>query len=274
MEDKKFYIGKVEEICKISKKTLRFYDKIGLLSPDEISMKNSYRYYSKGNLYNIPIIKYYKQSGFKLENIKNIISISDFDFIEKKFDDKINELNDLEKELSLKKKSIEDWNSLLKEARMVIENNLCDVKIKHIEKKEMIFYNQDYNYDYESSIINIEFTNYVEQIHNSITGPVIIEFPSFEEKLQRKTKKIKVIQKYLLKANEEEVINFGDCMAISCYHIGSHSTIEKTYEKMKKWIKDHNYKCESKCYERYVVDYWTTKEEKNFVTEVIINLSK
>ena len=41
-----------------------------------------------------------------------------------------------------------------------------------------------------------------------------------------------MIQKYLLKANEEEVINFGDCMAISCYHIGSHSTIEKTYEKI------------------------------------------
>lgn len=272
MEEEKYYIGKVEKICKISKKTLRYYDKIGLLSPCEILSSNGYRYYDKNNLYTIPVIKYYKQSGFKLEDIKELIYDSNYRYIEENFNEKIHELETIEKELNLQKKSIEDWYGLVKEARMVVDNNLCEVSVKYLDKSEMIFLEQDYNYDYVSSIINIDFTNYIEKMENAITGPVIIEFPSFNEKLQGKCRKIKIIQKYLLKCPLEKTVEFGGGLVVSCYHIGPHNKINETYEKIKKWIEKHNYKCEDRCYERYVVDYWTSKDEEKFVTEIIMKL--
>ena len=47
MEDKKHYsIGEVSEICNVTRKALRFYDKIGMIVPDEIG-ENNYRYYSR-----------------------------------------------------------------------------------------------------------------------------------------------------------------------------------------------------------------------------------
>lgn len=272
MVEEKYCIGKVEKICKISKKTLRYYDKIGLLSPCEILNSNGYRYYDKNNLYTIPVIKYYKQSGFKLEDIKELICTCNYKHIEEKFDEKIHDLEEIERELNLQKQSIVDWYSLVKEARLVVENNLCDVSVKYLDKSKMVFLEQNFDYDYVSSIINIDFTNYIENMKNAITGPVIIEFPSFDEKLQGKCKDMRIIQKYLLDCPSDKCVEFGGGLVVSCYHIGPHSTINQTYEKIKKWIEKHNYKCEDRCYERYVVDYWTSKDEEKFVTEVIVKL--
>lgn len=97
MNSEMYYIGKVEKTCRISKKTLRYYDKLGILSPDEICHENGYRYYSKKNMLSIPVIKYYKQSGFKLEEIKNLIYKSECKEIEESFREKIEELEELEK---------------------------------------------------------------------------------------------------------------------------------------------------------------------------------
>ncbi len=38
------------------------------------------------------------------------------------------------------------------------------------------------------------------------------------------------------------------------------------------WAALHNYKLEDKHYERYIVDFWTTKDENKFVTEILINI--
>lgn len=271
MEKEKYYIGEVEKICGIAKKTLRFYDKIGLLSPFEIN-NNGYRYYSKDNLYTIPVIKYYKQSGFTLESIKKVMNDFNCQHIEESFSEKIKDLEEMERELVLKKRSLEDWNSLVKEARMVLEYNLTDVKVKYLEKDRYIHHTQEFNEDYISSVINIDFTNYIEEIGNAITGPVMIEFSSLENKLKGKTQKIRMLQKNLIKCDSELLTDFGGKLVVSCYHIGSHKNIKETYKKMCDWAKLHNYKLEDCCYERYVMDYWTTKDEDKFVTEIIMNI--
>ena len=57
-------IGEFSKICGVSQKTLRYYDEIGLIKPDEINPKSNYRYYSIDQLEKILfIIKfiYYKK---------------------------------------------------------------------------------------------------------------------------------------------------------------------------------------------------------------------
>ncbi|TDX96666.1 UNVERIFIED_CONTAM: MerR-like DNA binding protein [Lysinibacillus xylanilyticus] len=39
-------IGEFSKICGVSTKTLRYYDEIGLINPDEINAESGYRYYS------------------------------------------------------------------------------------------------------------------------------------------------------------------------------------------------------------------------------------
>lgn len=63
-------------------------------------------------------------------------------------------------------------------------------------------------------------------------------------------------------------------MMISCYHIGCHDTIAKTYEKMYRWADRHGYQCADSSLERYVTDYWTLNNEERFVTEVLIQAER
>ena len=74
MQKEKLYsIGEVSKICNISKKALRFYDQIGIISPDVICKENGYRYYNRETLLTVPIVKYYKQMGFKLEEMQDLV---------------------------------------------------------------------------------------------------------------------------------------------------------------------------------------------------------
>lgn len=271
-EGKLFGIGKVEEICNLSKKALRYYDKMGILPPDKVSDGNSYRYYSKKTLLSIPIIKYYKQSGFKLEEMKGFLQGTTYSDIERSFRNKIDQLKELEREINLKMKSLRDWYDLIIEAQMTIENDISEVSVKYLDRRRMVYLDQDFKYDYMDSIINIEFTNYVESINNAITGPVIIHFPSITEKMNGTCNKMKIIQETILECDESQTVEFGGCMVASCYHVGSHETINETYQKIIDWIKKNGYKHEDKSYERYVTDYWTTKNSQEFVTEVIIKI--
>ncbi|MEG0133319.1 MAG: helix-turn-helix domain-containing protein, partial [Clostridium sp.] len=243
MENELYSIGKVEEICKITKKALRYYDKMGILSPDKIADDSGYRYYSKNNLLSVPMIKYYKQSGFKLEEMKNFLDGASYSMFEKNFRNKIDELKKMEREVNLKLKSIEDWYDLIVEADMVIENNACDVAAKYIDKCSMTFLDQEFNYDYMDSIINIEFTNYIESIENAITGPVIIKFSSFEDKMDECCKKMRIMQETILKCDEDKLVEFGGYMVASCYHIGAHETINETYKKIRDWAEERMYIC-------------------------------
>jgi len=157
---------------------------------------------------------------------------------------------------------------------MVIENGVNEVAVKYMDVSDFCFMEQNFNYNYMESIINIDFTNYIESINNAITGPVIINFPSFQERIEGKSNKVNIMQKTITPCTEKEIKKFGGCMMASCYHIGSHESINETYEKIIKWADVHCYKCDEESYERYVTDYWTTRKSEDFVSEIMIKISR
>lgn len=275
LEDKEYYsIGEVSKICNISKKALRFYDKIGIISPDKVCDENNYRFYNRTTLLSLPVIKYYKQMGFKLEEMRELFEGNTYGIIERQFRRKIDELRDLEASIHNSYTSVKDWYDLILEAQLVIENDVHEVAVKYIDSAIYCYMDQDFEYNYRESIINIEWTNYLESIENEITGPVVLNFPSFIEKMNGTCKDVRIMQKPILEYKEEEVIRMGGYMVASCYHIGSHETIHEAYKKVSHWADTHGYKCTEECYERYVTDYWTTRNEEQFVTEVMVRVTR
>ena len=63
-------IGEFSNICKVSAKTLRYYDEIGLLKPVEINPESGYRYYAIEQLETILFINRMKAYSFSLDEIK------------------------------------------------------------------------------------------------------------------------------------------------------------------------------------------------------------
>ena len=65
-----YKIGELSKLCSLPVKTLRYYDEIGLLVPDEIDQFTGYRYYSASKLSTCYRIIALKALGFSLEEIK------------------------------------------------------------------------------------------------------------------------------------------------------------------------------------------------------------
>ena len=66
-------IGEFSKLAKVSIKTLRYYDKIGLLKPAMIDSATQYRYYTDKQLEMIHLISMYKDAGLSNEMISKLI---------------------------------------------------------------------------------------------------------------------------------------------------------------------------------------------------------
>lgn len=84
----KFKIGEFSKLCFVTVKTLRHYEKIGLLSPHEVDEWTGYRYYDASQIAQMARIKHYKNLGLSLEEIKDVF---EFGFESKLIDTKISE---------------------------------------------------------------------------------------------------------------------------------------------------------------------------------------
>ncbi len=71
-------VKEVANLVGISVRTLHHYDEIGLLTPDETT-ESGYRLYSNGNLETLQQILFFKELGFPLKKIKEIIMSPSFD---------------------------------------------------------------------------------------------------------------------------------------------------------------------------------------------------
>ncbi|WP_250645590.1 MerR family transcriptional regulator [Salidesulfovibrio onnuriiensis] len=266
----------MSKICNISKKALRYYDKINLI-PSQRHDYNNYRYYTYDALLAVPVIKYYKQMGFTLEEMKEFIEghgTNVYRSIQRSFLSKIKELEAEQELIRRKYVSVKDWYDLILEAETVIDNDIREVSVKYVDTSKLLFLDQTYENDIKDSIINIEFTNFVESVENEITGPVIIQFSSMEDRLEDREQPIKILQKTLMPLREENTFRFGGQMMVSCYHIGPHEQIHETYKKIARWAKDKGYALSDEVYERYVTDYWTTSNASKYVTEILIKASR
>lgn len=265
---KEYYsIGEVSRLCNVSRKALRFYDEIGLIRPDKVG-NNNYRFYSREALLNLTVLKYYKQMGFKLEELRSLLITEEYSVLEHGFLEKIEELHSEQIHLEAQLTSVQDWYSLLLEAQTVIMNNATEVSMKYIEPGEYGYMDQDYMVSAKEAVINLKWMEFLDQIDTEITGPVMLEFPSYKERMAETCKSMRILQKMIQPKHKEYVIQKGGCMMLSCYHIGSHKTLAKTYEKMEKWAKAHDYILGESCWERFVTDFWTTKNDEMFVTEI------
>lgn len=64
--------GEIAKYCKVSVRTIQFYDKIGLLKPSRVN-KNGFRFYSEEDVFKLNCICLYKSLGFSLDEIKDIM---------------------------------------------------------------------------------------------------------------------------------------------------------------------------------------------------------
>jgi DNA-binding transcriptional MerR regulator len=68
-----FKIGDFSKLGQVSVRMLRHYDQLGLLKPDHIDKFTGYRYYTAGQLAHLNRILFFKDLGFSLQQIKDLL---------------------------------------------------------------------------------------------------------------------------------------------------------------------------------------------------------
>ncbi|MCB9229662.1 MAG: MerR family transcriptional regulator [Deltaproteobacteria bacterium] len=104
---------KLADLSGISVRTLHWYDEQGLLKPAYYGEENNYRYYEKEQLLALQQILFFRELGFKLDAIKEVINAKEFD--------RISALQEHERKL---KKQIERTNQLI----CTIQETIKDLK--------------------------------------------------------------------------------------------------------------------------------------------------
>jgi len=73
-----YTVNKLSKMSGVSARTLRYYDEIGLLKPVRVA-SSGYRLYGQGEIDTLQQILFYRELGFPLDEIKNILYAPDFD---------------------------------------------------------------------------------------------------------------------------------------------------------------------------------------------------
>lgn len=76
-----YKIKEIADMSGVSVRMLRYYDKIGLLKPENVSQAG-YRLYTKDDIKKLSQILFYKELDFSLEEIKEILHSSNVDKLE------------------------------------------------------------------------------------------------------------------------------------------------------------------------------------------------
>ena len=67
-------IGDFSKYCQVTVKTLRHYEKLGLLVPNEVDEWTRYRYYDMAQMQRLNGILRLKGMGFSLEEIRDLLN--------------------------------------------------------------------------------------------------------------------------------------------------------------------------------------------------------
>lgn len=268
IKDKQFFsVSEFAELFNIHKKTLYYYDEIGLFKPEYVN-KNGYRYYSHSQIYDFHVLLAIKNLHLSLEDTKNYVYNRTPENMVALMDKKVTELDDEIKRLINLKNSITERVSLIKTSLNV---PIDEIQIKYVNEQYLrlepieVPENQDTNY---LTWHDLFLEDNKHHLNESSYGQVILQ-----KNLTENTFKPDFI---LIEAIDDEAKKNAFIKSYGKYVIGRkvgkvlHSA--SLYEKLMKFIKENNLEIIGNSYEFFIIDGSFSSDPNNRVLEIQIQI--
>lgn len=123
-----FRIGEFSKLARVSIRTLRHYDEIGLLVPDQVGPENGYRYYSAQQMSQIARIQLLREMGIGLQTIGQMLQ-------------QLQNPHELERFLVLQQLQLKDQQQELQHRAALVQSAIDrlrkeqNMSLFHVEKK-------------------------------------------------------------------------------------------------------------------------------------------
>ncbi|MPQ43840.1 MerR family transcriptional regulator [Clostridium tarantellae] len=269
LREKYLTIGEFAKLCGVGRKTLIFYDNIGIFSP-EYKDEKGYRFYTLNQYDTFNILLELKEIGVSLDEIKEYL---------KKRNPKnyINMLNEEKIKIKEKIKKLEHIseiiNNKIKVVKTGIENNYNDkVYLKHFEEENILVWHLENEKNIMRGII--DFINYCNEnnFNKGYTLGAMVSKENVDSKKFTEVTKLFIPVNKKIKSNKLNIKPKGYYACIN--HKGSYESTSISYEKLLKYINENNYKILSDSYEIGLLDFFAVKDERNYLTQISILISE
>ena len=274
----KLSIGEVSKIFNISKETLRYYDKIGILKP-EVNSQNGYRYYLFKHLEKLSLILGIKLLGISLADIKQTIGSED-----------LNEYKNLvskqEEILKIKKKELEHLEYNLNKSKKILntvtnfknEYNFENLKISNqncslyaLDMKKLLSSNicpiDTMSLEKELSYLNEEINDTYIYLYNIIENTNVYENENLLF-IKENPKNIEILKKYL---NNEDISSIKIDIHERCVSVNFYGTTKQINEYILSLNKYFNCPKNNMAYVKY--EFYLPKKTDDVMYFVNINLN-
>lgn len=269
-------IGEFSKICKVSTKTLRYYDEIGLINPSKINQENGYRYYSIEQLETMLLINRLKQYNFSLEEIKAIITLEEIPN-EKLSIELYKKKAELEKQIQIYSQITEQLNediAVLKQGKSIMSYlNKIDVQLVEIPTMYLVSVRKMvYKFEMEEQYACC-FNSILRKIqHDKLTvnAPPMVLYHSDEfTPLGLDTEFAIPVEEFVTGTRD---FRPGLCLKTTLH--GGYSNLPSIYAKQCEWAEQNGYENNGPLYEVYITDLTQTSNENELITEIYYPVKK
>ncbi len=263
-----YKIGDFSSMSKTTIKTLRYYEKEGLLKPVYVDLNTGYRYYETSQLMEISKIISLRQIGLSIKDIKNILN--GYNMVEI---------------LNKRKKELEDdlvlFNMELSKINYLLEgdNMKNEIFIKEIPSY-VIYYCDGIISDFSKIP---EFVLQVGEECAKVNPNLKCITPDYcyisylDGEYKEKDIKIRYGQAVEKVGKETDRIKFKmmDAITAVCiYHKGAYDNLRDSYNIILKFIEDNGYEVIDNPRECYIDGCWNKDNEDDYLTEIQFPIKK
>lgn len=273
-----FRIGQLAGIYKISGKTLRYYDELGLLKPQHVDSMTGYRYYTSSQIPVLNEIFLLKEMGLSLKEITYLMQREEdndstvlkgvLELKQMELDREIHELHQKRQTIELLKKKLDGEGK--------VEISRLNVGTKKIEKMK---------------VASLEATISAYSTQDSLWSE-LLDFLS-REKIRTGTERytiyydsvfkgddiqVEIQKRVMTKFEGNERIHYKEVGTLDqvayLLHTGDHESVINAYEAILTWIEENNYEITGNIREEFHMDDFMTNDPEEFVTEIQIPIRK
>jgi DNA-binding transcriptional MerR regulator len=261
-----YSIGEFSKINRITPKTLRHYDRIGLLKPDRVDDWTGYRYYSAGQLPEIRRILKLKFLGFSLDEIREIVQgTAQISQILQRQEQRLKEQL---RETEIQIENVRNYLTQLEGGAFmntqVMIKELPEVVVASMRTKVP-------GYDTYFDIVP-KMGEYMQSVGAVCRVPEYCFTIYHDGEYRESDIDVEICEAVVAPCRESEKVQFktiaGVAQAACIEHHGPYDTLRETYNYLFSWIEENGYKASDNPRESYIDGIWNRDNPNDWLTEV------